>query len=290
MSYLYESPPPLLVEHGIEFFRFEWIEGSIVTNHIHPAIEFLYIQQGDFKITVERKQTVARPGDLILFHSNAIHMIEKFSDGRGFYHVLKLSPSFLFQMFHKTGIPYILPFFKSFESDAVCCFPGETQPLRIKEQWQQMIHEYEMNSPSFFAMQRLLSCTFLLTFSRSYIQKDHSISHISFDLDEWSVRLISESVSYINENYAKPLRASECAAMVHLSYSYYAKLFHTVVGKSFKEYLTDFRMAKAYNMLLSSSTRISEIARACGYENVSNFIGTFKRIYSCTPGELRKGR
>ncbi len=290
MPFLYETPPPLLVEHGIEFFHFEWIEGSVVTNHIHPAIEFLYIQQGNFKITVERKQTIACPGDLILFHSNAIHMIEKVSNGRGLYHVLKLSPSFLFQMFHKTGIPYILPFFKSLESNTACCFPNTTQPPQIKEQWQQMILEYESNSSSFFAMQRLLSCTFLLTFSRFYIQKDDSVSRLSYDLDEWSVRLISESVNYINENYAKPLRASECAAMVHLSYSYYAKLFHSVVGKSFKEYLTDFRMVKAYNMLLSSSTRISEIARACGYENVSNFIVTFKRVYSCTPGELRKGR
>ncbi len=290
MSLLYEVPPPLLVEHGIEFFRFEWLEGSTVTNHMHPAIEFLYIQQGDFNITVERRQAVARPGDLVLFPSNAIHMIEKLGAGSGSYHVLKLSPSFLFQMFHKTGIPYILPFFKSVASDAVCCFPSTAQSPRIKQQWQQMILEYEADAPSFFAMQRLLSCTFLLTFSRAYIQKDGLAARAPYELDEWSVRLISESVNYINENYAKPLRASECAAMVHLSYSYYAKLFHTVVGKSFKEYLTDFRMAKAYNMLLSSSTRISEIARACGYENVSNFIGTFKRIYSCTPGELRKGR
>ncbi len=290
MSHVYEAPPPILAEQGIEFFLVKWSDGSIVKNHIHPAIEFLFIRQGHFKITVERKQALARPGDLVLLHSNAIHMIEKVGGGEGLYYVLKLSPSFLFQMFNKSGVPYILPFFRSVENDAVCCFPEAEQSSEIKRQWQHMIREYDANDPSFFAMQRLWACTFLLTVSRSYICKGDSPSRTALGLDEWSVRLISESVRYINENYAKPLRANECAELIHLSYSYYAKIFRAVVGKNFKEYLTDYRMAKAYHMLLSSAARISEIARACGYDNFSNFIVTFKKTYSCTPGELRKSR
>ncbi len=287
MSLIYESPPPLLAEHGIEFFLVEASGGIMVTNHIHPAIEFLYIEKGCFDITVERKQTTAHEGDLVLFPSNSIHMIEKSDGERGLYYVLKLSPSFLFQMFNKAGIPYILPFFKSYENELPCCFPHARQPAEIKRQWQEMIREYQTSAPSFFPMQRLLACAFLLTFSRVFLPAD-AAPHTFGGLDETGVRLISESVQFINENYAKPLRATDCAEYIHLSYSYYAKLFRAVVGKSFKEYLTDFRMAKAYNMLLSSTARISEVARACGYDHFSNFIVAFKKTYSCTPGDLRR--
>ncbi len=286
MDPIHEIPPPLLSEHGIEFFLETKPIGITARMHIHPAVEFLYIKQGLFNIEAEHRSVHAYPGDLILFHSNAIHMIENISEGIGLYYVLKISPSFLFQMFHKTGIPFVVPFFKSRNENDIC-IPHDQQTNDIQRILQLMIRELESDSSSLYPMQRLLACEFLLTYSRTYMQQNKS-STDSPEVNERAARLISDSIHYINDHYALPLSADSCADMVHLSYSYYAKLFRSVVGKSFKEYLTDLRMAIAYNMLLSSSIKESEIAGACGYENLSNFIVAFKKAYSCTPGELRR--
>ncbi len=289
MELIHETPPPILAEHGIEFFLETKPVGSMVKKHIHPAVEFIYIQRGLFHIEVERRRFVAHPGDIVTFRSSAIHMIESVGEGIGLYYVLKMSPSFLFQMFNKSGIAYILPFFnsRSEQSDAL---PRDRQPPEIQRIWESMIREYDTRSPSFFAMQRFLSCEFLLLLSRVYTADREPSVQGSPEVNERAARLISDSIRYINENYALPLSAEHCADKVHLSYSYYAKLFHAVVGKSFKEYLTDLRMAIAYNMLLSSSLRVSEVAYACGYENFSNFIVAFKKAYACTPGSLRRDK
>ncbi len=287
MDPIYENPPPILAEHGIEFFPVEKSVGITARMHIHSAVEFIYIKQGLFRIEVEHCPAHAHPGDIILFPSNAIHMIENIGDGIGLYYVLKMSPSFLFQMFHKSGIPYILPFFKSRNEELDYLSKGLQTP-QIQHIWQSMIREFEDHEPSFYAMQRLLACEFLLSYARIAIQNPASSLCISPEVNERATRLISESINYINDHYALPLTANQCADLVHVSYSYYAKLFRSVVGKSFKEYLTDLRMAIAYNMLLSSTSRISDVAEACGYDNFSNFIVAFKKNYSCTPGDLRR--
>lgn len=287
MNLIHETPPPILSEYGIEFFSEEKPVGITAHMHIHPAVEFIYIQEGIFRIDVEHRQVFAHPGDVVLFHSNAIHMIENIGGGIGRYYVLKMAPSFLFQMFHTSGFPYILPFFKSRNENTVC-HPQEALTPDIQRIWQLMIREYALGDPSFYAMQRLLACEFLLIYAREFLCRADSTTPSTPPINERAARLISDSIHYINDNYAQPLSADRCADRVHLSYSYYAKLFRAIVGKSFKEYLTDLRMAIAYNMLLSSTLRVSDVASACGYENFSNFIVAFKKAYACTPGDLRR--
>ncbi len=287
MELIHETPPPILTEHGIEFFLETTHPGTNVHLHTHPAIEFIYIKQGLFHIDAEGRRFCGEAGDLLLFHANTIHMLQNIGDGNGLYYVLKMSPTFLFGMFHKSSIAYIHPFLKRRNEDP-CFFPCASLPLEIHRLWQAMIAEYEANEPSFFAMQRLLSCEFLLTCARLLLYTGDGSEDHSPRLSERTVRLISDSIHYIHENLAAPLTASGCASLAHLSYNHYAKLFHAVTGKTFKQYLTDLRMARAYNMTRSSSSPISEIAMACGYENFSYFIAEFKKAHGCTPGRLRK--
>ncbi len=288
MEVIHETPHPFLVEYGIEFFLEERANmGVIVYEHIHPAVEFLYIKEGIFDIEVEHRRLTARPGDLVLFHSNAIHLIANADEGRGRYYVLKLAPDLLLQMFPKDIFLSILPLLGSHNGERGH-YPLDCQSLEIRRLWQAMITEYEAGYPTFFSMQRLLACEFLLTFVRTYmVSEDDSDTRIT-GLSERTITLMYKSVHYINENFALPLTAAGCASLVHLSYSHYAKLFRTVVGKSFKEYLTDIRLAQAYNMLLSSPLPISDIASACGYDSLSYFIAGFKKLYGKTPGDLRR--
>ncbi len=287
MELIRETPPPILAEYGIEFFLESGRSGITAQMHIHPAIEFIYIHQGCFRVEVEKQSITASCGDLVLFRSNAIHMIENIGDGMGLYFVLKISPSLLFEMLHKSSFSHIHPFLRTRSKD-ICYLPHSDQPPEIRRLWTAMIAEYDANDPTFFAMQRLLACEFLLTCARLMLREDPPEGDPAPALNEQSVRLISESINYINENFASPLTAAGCASLAHLSYNHYAKLFRAVTGKTFKEYLTDLRMARAYNRILSSSEPIYDIAASCGYDNYSYFIVEFKKIYQCTPGQFRK--
>ncbi len=282
-----EIPAPILEEYGIEFFQENKPVGIAAHLHIHPAIEFIYIKQGFFDIEVENRRISAHPGDLVLFPSNALHMIENVGDGSGFYHVLKISPTLLFEMFHRSSISHMQPFFNS-RSEAICHLPAGNQSPEIRRLWASMIAEYEAQESTFYAMQRLLACEFLLICARLSVYTPEPIEDQARKINERSVRIISDSIHYINANFASPLTATGCASLAHLSYNHYAKLFRAVTGKTFKEYLTDLRMARAYNMILSSAKPIYEIAAACGYDNLSYFIAEFKKKNARSPGQFRK--
>ncbi len=288
MELLRETPPPALAEYGIEFFTINLFgEGFTAKKHMHPAIEFIYVKTGEYEIESGGRKSLVGGGDTVLFRSNAVHVIKKVSAGDGLYYVLKMTPIFLFSMFQKVSIGNILPFLKSADGTEFF-YPSQTLPIEIKKMWERLIDEYEANEPTFFAMQRFLACEFLLCCSRYLKIEDEVGISGETGLSEPKFRLIFDSVNYINENFASPLTAVGCARLVNLSYSYYAKLFHYATGKSFKDYLTELRMVKAYNMLLSSEMSVSDVAISCGYENFSHFIAEFKKKYKITPGQLRR--
>ncbi len=287
MELIHEIPPAVLTEYGIEFFLEEKPVGITAHLHIHPAVEFVYIKQGVFHIEAEHGSIWAHAGDLVVLRSNTVHMIENVGEGMGLYYVLKMSPAFLLEMFQKNSISYVHPFLINRRED-ICHLPQKTQSPEIGRLWGAMIGEYERCEPTYFAMQRLLACEFLLTCAR-LLQFDAAPRDVRpSELNERSVRIISESVDYIHANYAAPISAVGCASLAHLSYNHYAKLFRAVTGKTFKEYLTNLRMTHAHNRILSSSAPIYEIAAACGYDNYSYFIVEFKKMYHSTPGQFRK--
>ena len=59
-------------------------------------------------------------------------------------------------------------------------------------------------------------------------------------------------------------------------------------GKSFREYLNMTRINRAQQMLLTTNKSVTEISSACGYNNVSHFIATYRQIKGITPKSAGK--
>ena len=287
MEYVREVPLPRFTTYGIEFFHVA-CEGETVTAHahLHPAVEFILIEQGMFDIHVEQSHFTAHTGDLLLYRSNTVHRMMHTGQEKANYYVLKIDPALLFRMFPRDSMASVLPFLRSTPSD-ISLFPPAVQSGSLRRLWQEMIDEYHAEHETFYAMQRFLACAFLLTCARCLFPHEAS-KEDSPTVDRHTMRLIYESIYYIGEHFASPLTAVECAARLHLSYSHYAKLFRSVTGKSFKTYLSDLRLTHAYELLFTSSASISEIAPLCGYESLSHFIAEFKRRYGAPPLALRR--
>lgn len=283
-----ETAPPDLERYGIEFFSQKKSNSGIIARaHIHPAIEFLYVTHGIFEIGIDNEQFTAGVGDLVLFRANAVHTTRLLCEGEGEYFVLKINPTLLFQIFlgHDNN-GCVIPFIHKNTGD-VSYFPASLIPSETKRILDSMMYEYEHSDRYFFDVERSFAAAFLVSLLRTVI-KPRSALGDGGEISEKSVALIYESVRYINENYASEITPAECAASIHLSYSYFAKLFRAVMGKTFKEYLTGVRLAKAHNILVSTSLPITDVAAACGYSNLSYFISEYRKVYGKTPRETRK--
>ena len=98
---------------------------------------------------------------------------------------------------------------------------------------------------------------------------------------------ISCAVTFIKENYEKPIGLSDAAAYVRLSENHLSTLFKEVTGINFLQYLNGYRLNMATDMMRKEGVNISEIAPRCGFANPGYFVKIFKRYYGMTPTQFR---
>lgn len=94
---------------------------------------------------------------------------------------------------------------------------------------------------------------------------------------------------YIEANFASPsLSVETIAAYVSLSSGYFRLLFKEATGKTPAEYLTDFRMEKAKELLAATELSTKEVASAVGYDNHRYFYSVFKSHTGRTASQFRQ--
>ena len=112
--------------------------------------------------------------------------------------------------------------------------------------------------------------------------------YLALKKDSSNNRIIDEVVNYIYENYANP-ELSLSVVSIEMGYnpSYISREFKKIKGINFIDYLIEFRINKAKELLLNTNERISNISTMVGYINANSFMRIFKRYTGVTPTEYR---
>lgn len=89
--------------------------------------------------------------------------------------------------------------------------------------------------------------------------------------------------NYIESQYVEPIKIAGIARSLNLNRSYFSKIFSKYTGKSPQQYLVDFRLHKAAELLTTQILPPGEVARRVGYADVFNFSRMFRRRYGVSP-------
>lgn len=101
--------------------------------------------------------------------------------------------------------------------------------------------------------------------------------------------LYSQLVEYVNKNITEPNISLELVAKeFSISPSYLSIFFKEHAGITFSNYIRNRRIEEVKRLLVSSNRSIQDIITCVGYQDVSNFIRTFKSIEGLTPGDFRR--
>lgn len=98
---------------------------------------------------------------------------------------------------------------------------------------------------------------------------------------------VQEAIQYIERRYTGRLTIEEIAEHCNLNRSYFGRIFREVTHSTPQEFLMNYRIQKACQLLANTNYSIGEIASMVGYENQLHFSRAFKSICQLPPREWR---
>jgi AraC-like DNA-binding protein/ligand-binding sensor protein len=99
--------------------------------------------------------------------------------------------------------------------------------------------------------------------------------------------LVQKAREYINKHKIEELSLADVAKAAGASVFHFCKVFHKATGLKFTDYVARVRLEDARNRLLNPNLRISEIAYDVGFQSLTQFNRTFKRVFGQSPTEFR---
>lgn len=101
-------------------------------------------------------------------------------------------------------------------------------------------------------------------------------------------RQLQQLLEYIDENVARDLSLQELASVVCASGSHFNVLFKKSTGSSPHQFVLRARVRRAVELIVGSSSELSDIALRCGFANQSHMARCVRRFHGITPVELRR--
>lgn len=252
--------------------------------HWHEEMEIVYVEEGEFIECVDFEDYHIKKGDIILVNPSVLHSFRQFENKRTVFR------SIIFNMNLLTGnstdacsIKYFVPFTENNYISPVVITADNPHYPQIREKVLNMISVYNEKGECFeIKLKAEVYGLFYILFKGVFINElgDSSIR----DITTKNIKII---IDYINENYMNNITIDELAETVNLSKHYFMRFFKKYMGMTCIEYINDYRLNIASNMLLTTRVQITEVAASIGITNLSYFNRIFKKKFHMTPKEYR---
>ena len=100
-------------------------------------------------------------------------------------------------------------------------------------------------------------------------------------------RYVRMAEDYIRANYMRDLKVGALAEALNLDRSYFSTIFKRHTGKPPQQYLVDYRLHKAAELMAVQGLSPGEAARRTGYPDIVNFSRMFRRKFGVAPSRYQ---
>ena len=108
------------------------------------------------------------------------------------------------------------------------------------------------------------------------------------NINDASTSLAKNITNYVEAHYTDPqLNVNMISDHFKKTPSHITRVFKSVYGITLSNYISEYRINEAVNLLTNTDKKIKEISDSLGYTNSNVFIRTFKKIKGVTPSQFR---
>lgn len=253
--------------------------------HWHEEMEILKVQSGQGTFCIEGKWYNAAQGDIIILTPFVMHSINR--DGN---HDMSLDAIVFNLRLLETGgadvctLKYFAPILNSKQvAPAIIRTTDE-----IYHAFDQSITAILMGNEKEDGFELQVKANLYWIFYHLYSRRlVKATVNLPEDKRYYSIKQVLE---YIRANYMNEITLTQLAKLCGYSEYYLMKLFKKFCGITCVDYINNYRLNIAGQLLLSTEDDVSSIAYQVGYNNISYFNKQFKDQYGMTPKQFRSQR
>ena len=231
-------------------------------SHWHNDCELLFVNEGMLDVMVDGILYNLTPGDALFIESKKIHNM----------HAVKPNTITSIIIMNNDLVKNI---FNSYE----LAHPVLKENYNITLIYDELFKELT-EKPLFYEHNTRVIIEKLLI---SVLRKEQIVKHKkSKKVDNNMMALLNE----INKNY-RYFSFNDAVKMMNMNPGYFSRLFHSIIGISFTNYLNCVKVEKAVELLQNNNKNsITEIADICGFQTIRNFNRIFKKYTGFTPSNI----
>lgn len=114
---------------------------------------------------------------------------------------------------------------------------------------------------------------------------------VRIERQDTSKSFVTKAIEYIKEHYSdKELSIETICKYLSVSSAYFSTIFKKETGKTFINYLTDYRMEQAIELLIGKDEKTYIIAELVGYTEPNYFSYVFKKHFGMSPSKYKMSR
>ncbi len=254
--------------------------------HTHNYVEIIYMCQGTTHHVINGTDVMLRKGELLFLNQNSVQEIYPAGEEDIAVNFIVL-PEFFdhsLRMMESENNPL--------RSFVVECMTGANQDagyLHFKAAdilpiqnlvenliWTLMNRQQNKRSINQVTMGLLL------------LQLMSNVDAVETDAKSEDQKLVMTVLNYIEEHYREG-ELSDLAEELHYDFYWLSKEIKKRTGQTYTELVQQKRLSQAGYLLKSTAMKVSDVAAAVGYENISYFHRIFRKKYGMTPRAYRVG-
>ena len=237
--------------------------------HKHDFLECAYVINGRCLHRINGNDFIQEAGSFVFIPYGTTHVLLPSEESTCL--TIKVRTS----AFLKMSFPEIFDFLYPI------AFHCEDDPV-VLQALLQILHQQRQGSAYHERIIFHLFQTMLLYILQNY-RSTASVMTIRARRDSQLLKLLN----YTASNY-QTVTLGEIADKFHYNLTYLSRMFKEETGQSFSSMLREYKLRKAAELLLSTKLPLEDVCQDVGYQDVTQFIRSFKKQYGVTPGKYRQ--
>ncbi len=261
------------------------------TFHLHRQLEIVFALSGNLKCQFENKIVdIPQYGMILLDQMNLHYIFSLENTGLCDRYVLYFSPEYVSML--STPEINLLECF-------LLCQKRKQYTLNIPKERQagflsilEKMNEFQNNddptalrSFGWSLHAKFYLGQFLLLTNQLYMEQYGSIGSM---VHSQHADLVYRISSFIEKYYFEDLSTEDIVKQFGVSKTQLYYIFKEVRGTTVSEYIVEYRITRAKDLLINSTHSVEQISQETGYGNLSSFSRDFKTKTGCSPLQYRK--